>query len=156
VNIKLALTRIKLHRAQFEPQREKAYEEIARELREKKNIELVKVKAERLIMERYLADATVQVEFLLESLLTSLKVIAQRYAPAFDCSELICSAPQNIPKDIVTIMAGIIYASQKLKIKDLLVVTNEFQLKCGTQFVHSCHKGKYVDPTVCASVFSRD
>lgn len=79
VNIKLALTRIKLHRSQFEPQRDKVYEDIARDLRDKKHGELVKVKVERLILDRYIADATVQVEFLLESLLGSIKVIAQKY-----------------------------------------------------------------------------
>jgi hypothetical protein len=151
VNIKLALTRIKIHRSQFEPQRQKSYEDIARDLKEKKHQELVRVKVEKLILDRYLADATVQVEFLLESLLGSIKVIAQRYELTCFVQRLMHSSPQNIPNDIITIMAGIVYASQKVKVKDLLVITNEIQMKCGTQFVHSCHKGKQVDPNVWLS-----
>jgi hypothetical protein len=77
VHIKLAQTRIKMHKAKYEPLRDKAYEEIANDLKEKKH-DIARVKVEKLLVNKSFQDATIHVEYLLDSLLNCLKVISQR------------------------------------------------------------------------------
>jgi vacuolar protein sorting-associated protein IST1 len=123
VNIRLALSRIRLQSTKKQAQLKPQARDIAKLLDEGKEV-TARAQTEQLIRDEKLIEAHSQLEIFCEQFLARFDAISRE---------------KYMPKDLVICLCSLVYAAPRVDVEELKKVASNLELKYGTLWADSCH-----------------
>jgi hypothetical protein len=123
VNIRLALSRLRLQSTKRQASLKPQKKEIAKLLDEGKEV-TARALTEQLIRDEKSLEAYAQLEIFCEQFLARLDAIARE---------------SYMPKDLIVCLCSLVYAAPRVDVEELKKVANNLELKYGTLWSDSCH-----------------